>query len=109
MLPRVRFRLARGPVAPSREVPPRSRVGHPLRRTSASLEALMGSLPPVPAPPTGAFNVLTPASTQVKHESTHAVPLTHLGIISRRGSANPPGEAIPTTVQHCAVRPGSAP
>jgi hypothetical protein len=28
--PREKFRLARGPVAPSGEVLPRSRVGHPL-------------------------------------------------------------------------------
>jgi hypothetical protein len=28
----------------------------------------------------------------------HVVPLTRLGIISQRCSANPPGEAIPATV-----------
>jgi hypothetical protein len=33
------------------------------------------------------------------------MPLTRLGIIPRRCSANPPGEAIPATVRLCAVRP----
>jgi hypothetical protein len=123
-------RLARGLAAPSGEVPPHSRVGHPLWRVSAPFEgwtpprarsaSLEGWPPPraiqrlargshglaapVPAPPAGALNALTPAG-----ESTHIVPLTRLGIISRRCSANPPGEAIPANVRHCAVRPGSAP
>jgi hypothetical protein len=39
----------------------------------------------------------------------HTVPLTRLGVISQRCSANPPGEAIPATVRHYAVRPVSAP
>jgi hypothetical protein len=39
----------------------------------------------------------------------HAAPPTRLGVISRCCSANPPAEAIPATVQHCAVRLGSAP
>jgi hypothetical protein len=78
----------------------------------ASLRLVRGShglTAPAPAPPTRAFNALSPAGSQVKDESTHAIPLTRLGIISWRCSANPPGESIPTTVRHCAVRPGSAP
>jgi hypothetical protein len=88
--PRVGFRLARGPFAPSDEVPPRSRPSQ--------------ARCPVPTPPTGEFNALTPTG-----KPTHADPLTRLRIIPRRCSTNPPGEAIPATVQHCAVRPGSAP
>jgi hypothetical protein len=49
-----------------------------------------GLIAPVPAPPAGTFNALTPTGTQVKDESTHAVPLTCLGVISRRCTANPP-------------------
>jgi hypothetical protein len=122
MPPRVRFRLTRGLDAPSGKIPPRSRAGHPLARGSASLEGWSppwaslrltqgphGLAAPVPAPLTGAFNVMTPAGAQVKDESTHAIPLTLLGIISWRCSANPPGQAIPTTVRHYAVRPSSAP
>jgi hypothetical protein len=77
------LRLARGPVAPSSEVPPRSGAGRPLERGSASLG---GSTAPrtrfrlargphglaasIPAPPTGAFNALTFTGAQVKDEST---------------------------------------
>jgi hypothetical protein len=67
--PRVRLRLARGLDATSSKVPPRSRAGRPLGRSSASLEAPHGLAAPVPAPPTGAFNVLTPGGAQVKDES----------------------------------------
>jgi hypothetical protein len=85
--PRVRFRLARRLDAPSGEVR--------LARGSR------GHTAPVPAPSTGTFNALTPAG--------HTVPLTRLGVTSRRCSTNPPGEAIPATVRHCAVRLVSAP
>jgi hypothetical protein len=54
--PRAGPRLDRGPNAPSSEFPPRSRA---LRAAA-----------PVPAPPAGAFNALTPAGVQVKGEST---------------------------------------
>jgi hypothetical protein len=40
-----------------------------------------------------------------KTNPRRVVPLTRLGIISRCCSANPPDEAIPATVRHCAVRP----
>jgi hypothetical protein len=36
------------------------------------------------------------------------MPLTRLGIMPRCCSANPPSKAIPTTIQHCAVRPVTA-
>jgi hypothetical protein len=91
----VKLHLARGSVAPSGEVPPRSRAGRPLERDSASLG---GWTPPrarsrpdrelsapssgfrlarghhrpatsIPAPPTGGFNALTFAGAQVKDES----------------------------------------
>jgi hypothetical protein len=65
--PRARFRLTRGPDTPSGEVPPRSRAGrppsgeapprsgakHPLEQGSASLEDLVGSLPPYLLPRQG--------------------------------------------------------
>jgi hypothetical protein len=35
-----------------------------------------------------------------KTNSCHVIPLTCLGIISQRCSANPPSEAIPATVRH---------
>jgi hypothetical protein len=82
-LPRVRFRLARGPVARSDEFPSRSRVGRPLGRNPVSIESQMpprarfrlarghhGSAASIPAPPTGAFNALTSACVQVNGEST---------------------------------------
>jgi hypothetical protein len=47
------LRLARGLVAPSGGVPPRSRAGRPLERVSASLEDLMGPLPPYLLPRQG--------------------------------------------------------
>jgi hypothetical protein len=37
------------------------------------------------------------------------MPLTRLGIMPRRCSANSPGEAIPTTMRRCTIRPGSTP
>jgi hypothetical protein len=79
------------------------RVSLRLARGSRGLAA------PVPTAPTEPFNALTPTGAQVKDESTHAVPLTCLGVISWRCSANPPGEAIPATVHQCVVRPVSAP
>jgi hypothetical protein len=85
--PRVRFRLTRGLDAPSGEVrPARGSRGH------ATL---------VPAP--------RPSHLMLSHLQVHAVPLTRLGAIFRRCSANPPGKAIPATVRYCAVRPVSAP
>jgi hypothetical protein len=45
--------LARGLVAPSGEVPPRSGARRPLERGSASLEALMGPPPPCLLPQQG--------------------------------------------------------
>jgi hypothetical protein len=54
--PRVRPRLDQEPNAPSSEFPSRSRVS----RAAA----------PIPAPPAGAFNALTPVGVQVKGEST---------------------------------------
>jgi hypothetical protein len=92
----VQLYLARGPVAPSGEVPPRSRVGRPLDRDFASLGAgrplergpvsIESQAPPraslrparghhgpatsIPTPPAGAFNALTFAGAQVKDEST---------------------------------------
>jgi hypothetical protein len=116
----IKLRPARGLDAPSGETLPRSRAGRPLGRDSASLEGQTpprarlrlargsrGLATPTTTPPTGAFNVPTHAGAQVKDES--APLLTRLGIISRCCSANPPGEAIPATVRHCAVRPVSAP
>jgi hypothetical protein len=54
--PRARPRLDREPNTPSSEFPSRSRAS----RAAA----------PIPAPPAGAFNALTPAGVQVKDEST---------------------------------------
>jgi hypothetical protein len=89
-------RLARGLGAPSGEVAPRSRAGRPLGWGSASLEGWTpprvrfrlargshGLAAPVPAPPTGAFNVLTHACAQVKDES------------APRRSSDTPGNHIP--------------
>jgi hypothetical protein len=93
--PRVRFRLARGPVAPSGEAPPRSGAGRPpsevsprsgagrpLERGPVSIESQAtprasfslargyhGPAASIPAPPAGAFNALTFAGVQVKGES----------------------------------------
>jgi hypothetical protein len=110
----VQLRLARGPVAPSGEVPSHSRVGCPLEQDSASLGGWTPPLaqapvstesqaPPragfrlargrhgpaasIPAPPAGAFNALTSAGVQVKGEST---PL--------RAWESCPGTAPPTIV-----------
>jgi hypothetical protein len=96
--PRVKFRLARGPVAPSGEVPPRSGDGRPLERGPISIESQVpprasfrlargyhGPAASIPAPPAGAFNALTFAGVQVKGES---VPL--------RAWESRPGNAPPT-------------
>jgi hypothetical protein len=74
--------LARGLVAPSGEVSPRSRDGRPPRarsRLARGLDAPSGEVPPargphgltasIPSPPTGAFHALTFAGAQVKDES----------------------------------------
>jgi anti-sigma factor RsiW len=64
------FRLARGLDAPSSEVLPRSRGGHPPRvrfRLARGPRGLAASAPP---PLTGAFKALTFAGAQVKDEST---------------------------------------
>jgi hypothetical protein len=92
----VQIRLARGSDAPSSEVPSRSRVGRPSSGTpprsgagrpprtrprldrepnAPSSELLSRSrasraAAPIPAPPTRAFNALTPADVRVKGEST---------------------------------------
>jgi hypothetical protein len=47
------LRIARGLVAPSGEVPPRSGARRPLERGSTSLEDLMGPLPPYLLPDRG--------------------------------------------------------
>jgi hypothetical protein len=94
--PQVRFRLAQGSDAPSSGTPPRSGVGHPLERDSASLgdwtppwrevpsrsraerppranfcltRGYHGPAASIPAPPAGAFNALTFIGVQVKGES----------------------------------------
>jgi hypothetical protein len=92
----VQICLARGSVAPSSEVPSRSRVGRPPSGTPLRSEAgrppragprldrgpnapssefpprsrALRAPAPVPAPSAGAFNALTPAGVQVKGEST---------------------------------------
>jgi hypothetical protein len=92
----VQLRLARGPVAPSGEVPPRSGAGRPLERDSSSLggwtapraRPRLDREPRAPSSefssrsrasrarrfhtcsPAGAFNALTFAGAQVKGEST---------------------------------------
>jgi hypothetical protein len=101
----VRFRLARGPVAPSGEIPPRSRVGHPLGASLRLARGPHGLAVPVPAPPIGAFNVLTPAGAQVKDESTHVVPLTRLGNHIPALFRQPSGRGHP---RHCTALCGKA-
>jgi hypothetical protein len=67
----VGLHLARGrdaPPPPSREAPSRSGTKRSLERVSVSLEGVAGRRP-IPAPPTGAFNALTPEGVQVKGES----------------------------------------
>jgi hypothetical protein len=123
----IQLRLARGPVALSGEVPPRSRVGRPLERDSASLGAgrplergpvsIEGRAPPrasfrlarghhgpaasIPAPPAGAFNALTFVGAQVKDEST---PLRAWE--SRHGTAPPTPLVRPSPPLCNAVRQG---
>jgi hypothetical protein len=123
----IQLRLARGPVAPSGEVPPRSRVGRPLERVSSSLGAgrplergpvsIESRAPPrasfclarghhgptasIPAPPAGAFNALTFAGAQVKDEST---PLRAWE--SRPGTAPPTPLARPSPPLCNPVRQG---
>jgi hypothetical protein len=102
--PQVRFRLARGSVAPSGGIPPRSGAGRPLERGSVSIESRAppraslrlarghhGPAASIPAPPVGAFNALTFAGAQVKDESTplHAWE-------SRPGTAPPTPMARPS-------------
>jgi hypothetical protein len=105
-----RLHLAWGLDAPSGDTPPRSTAGHPLGWDYASLQGSCGSAAPATTPPTKEFNVLT----QHKRPSKKWIPTMpslwhHLGIISRHCFANPPCEAIPATVRHCALRPVSAP
>jgi hypothetical protein len=78
------------PPPPSREAPSRSRAKRPLEQVSVSLEGITGR-PPIPAPPAGAFNALTPAGIRVKGEST---PLC--------ASESCPATA-PLTSRHCAT------
>jgi hypothetical protein len=112
--PRVRFRLARGSVAPSSEIPPRSGAGRPLERGPVSIESRAppqasfrlarghhGPATSIPAPPTGAFNALTFAGAQVKDEST---PLRAWE--SRPGIAPPTPLARPSPPLCDAVRHG---
>jgi hypothetical protein len=75
---------------PSREALSRSRAKRPLERVSFSLEGITGRHP-IPAPPAGAFNALTPADVRVKGEST---PLC--------AWESCPATAPPTT-RHCAT------
>jgi hypothetical protein len=82
---RAGLRLAQGLSAPSSESP--SRSGRGGRR-------------PIPAPPAGAFNDLTP-------QVCTTTP-TRLGITPRHCSTDSQGETIPATVRHCAERPVSA-
>jgi hypothetical protein len=78
----VQLRLARGPVAPSGEVPPCSRVGRPLARGLVSIESRApprasfhlarghhGPAASIPTPPAGALNTLTFAGAQVKGDA----------------------------------------
>jgi hypothetical protein len=53
---------------PSREAPSQSRAKRPIERVSVSLEGITARRP-IPAPPAGAFNALTPAGIRVKGES----------------------------------------
>jgi hypothetical protein len=94
--PRVRFRLARGLDAPSSEAPSRSRAKRPLKRASVF----------IPAPPVGAFNALTSAGAPSQRR-IHAT--TCPGIMPRHCSANSRGEAIPATVRHCAAWSATTP
>jgi hypothetical protein len=81
--PQVRFHLARGSVAPSGGIPPRSGAGRPLERGPVSIESRAppraslrlargyhGHAASIPAPPARAFNALIFAGAQVKDEST---------------------------------------
>jgi hypothetical protein len=99
----VRLCLARGSVAPSSGIPPRSGAERPLERGPVSIESRAppraslclacghhGPAASIPAPPAGAFNALTFAGAQVKGEST---PL--------RAWESHPGTAPPTPL----VRP----
>jgi hypothetical protein len=88
--PRARPRLDREPNAPSSEFPSRSRAS----RATA----------PIPAPPVGAFNALTPAGVQVKGEST---PLCARE--SRPAAALPTPVARPSPPLCDAVRHGQQP
>jgi hypothetical protein len=94
----VRFCLARGSVAPSGGIPPRSGLGTPLGRGPVSIESRApprasyrlarghhGPAAFIPAPPAGAFNALTFAGAQVKDESTLL-----------RAWESRPGTALPT-------------
>jgi hypothetical protein len=126
--PRVRFRLARGSVAPSGGIPPHSGAGRPLERGPVSIES---RVPPrasirlarghhrpaasILALPAGAFNALTFAGAQVKDESTPlrawescpgtapptpmARPSPPLCIAVRQGQQQPRGTVPPTPVR----------
>jgi hypothetical protein len=100
--PRAKLRFARGTQHRTNETPPRSRARRPLRRDYASLEALTGSPLPHLLPRPEHLMLWHMQAPKSKTNPCHAIPLTHLGIISRRCFINPPGEAIPTTVWHCA-------
>jgi hypothetical protein len=108
--PRAGPRLERGPNAPSSNFPSRSRAS----RAAA----------PIPAPPTGAFNALTPAGIRVKGESTPlraresrpatalptpmARPSPPLCDAMRRGQQPPRGPVPPTPIRpaHCTLEKG---
>jgi hypothetical protein len=93
--PQERLRLARGLDATSGRTPPRSRLSRVRRSRTHSPDWSIKCSDTTRAPGS-------------RVNPRHAVPLIRLGIISRRCFANPPGEAIPSTVRHCAVRPVSA-
>jgi hypothetical protein len=88
--PRARPRFDREPNAPSSEFPSRSRASR--------------AVAPIPAPPAGAFNALTPAGVQVKGKST---PLRAWE--SRPATAPPIPVARPSPPLCDAVRHGQQP
>jgi hypothetical protein len=103
--PRARFRLARGLDAPSSEVPPRSGAGRPLGRGSARSRTSWAHRLHTFSPDRGIS--CTDICRCPGQRRIHAT--TRLGITPRRCSANSPGEAIPITVRRCAAWPVSVP
>jgi hypothetical protein len=94
--PRASPRLDREPNAPSIKSPSRSRAS----RATA----------PIPAPPAGAFNALTPACVQVKGKSTplHAWESCP-GTAPPTPLSRPLLRRLPATVRRCAARSATAP